>query len=78
MSRRGSRQRIGQHLLGLLLPELTELLAKGWTAVSEDRDGEQASVGGAGFADCERADRDAAGHLHDREQGTTTRAWRVS
>ena len=38
---------------------------------ASDRDdgrGEQASVGGAGFADGERADGDAAGHLGDGEE----------
>ena len=56
------------HLRGLLGAERAQPLAQLGARRGEDRHRQQAGVGRAGLADRQRADRHAAGHLHDRQQ----------
>ena len=44
------------------------LFAQLWMVGGEDGDGQKRSVGRPRLADGERADGDAGGHLHDREE----------
>ena len=61
-------RRSSRTLRGLLGAERAQLLAQVGPRGGENRDREQAGVGGAGLADRERAHRHAARHLHDRQQ----------
>ena len=62
--------RIGavEHRLRLRRAEAAEAVGERRVRAREDRRGEERGVDGAGAADRERPDRDAGGHLDDREQ----------
>lgn len=52
------------HLSLLLLAKGVQLFPKLRAVVGKNRDGEQSGVYGAGFANGQRADGNAGGHLH--------------
>ena len=59
---------LGEDLVGLRRAESIDRRANLGVLVGQDRCGQQRGVGRAGHADRQRGDRDAGGHLHDREQ----------
>lgn len=64
----GRRVRLGQYFVRLRLPVVVERSGNGAVAGGEDGGREQCSIDGARSSDRERADRNTAWHLHDREQ----------
>jgi hypothetical protein len=66
------RIRIIQHFIGLRLTPGAQALVQFCIMLGKDLRGEQAGVRSASFADGQRADRNAARHLHNGVEAVDT------